>query len=77
MTRALENVLLIPNTPVGPLSAGETYVGRPIECYQWNTLIVSMKTDVDGTLYIELSSDGDNWDSTVMFEESHYSHIVF
>ena len=57
------NTLLIPNTPVDPLLAGETYIGEAIECYQWQTLIVSMIAGADGTLFVEFSVDGENWDS--------------
>lgn len=62
------NHMLIPNTPVGPLLAGQTYTGEWLEVYQWNTLVFSMKTDVDGTLYAEFSTDGVNVDSSLSYD---------
>lgn len=49
------------------LNAGNSFIGTSEECILYNSLVVSCKTDQAGTLFIDLSVDGINWDSTLSF----------
>lgn len=58
------NVLLIPTTPFSPLAASGTYTGIFFEVYQYNSILVTMYSDVSGKLYVDFSSDGVNINDT-------------
>lgn len=55
------------NSTVTPLAAAGEYTGSPVECFAFGSIVVALKTDQDGTLYIEFSPDGRNWDSSLPF----------
>jgi len=48
------------------LTAGSTFTGTS-ELNSFTDVMVSLKTDQNGTLYMEFSSDGTNWDSSLTF----------
>lgn len=49
------------------LAAGATYTGGAVDVSAYPSVVVALKTDQDGALYIEFSPDGTNWDSSLMF----------
>lgn len=55
------------NSTITPLSGVTTWTGTSEECYMYNSVITSVKTDQAGTLYMEFSTDGSNWDSSLTF----------
>ena len=55
------------NSSTTPLAAGATFTGTAYMGLYFSSVVVSCKTDRDGTLYIELSMDGTNWDSSMTF----------
>lgn len=52
------------NSTSTPLGGVSTFTGIPEECWMYNSVVVSAKTDQAGILYIEFSTDGTNWDSS-------------
>lgn len=54
------------NSTTTPLNAGQTFTGEA-EFNNLPDLMVSLKTDQNGTLYVDFSPDGVNWDSTLSF----------
>lgn len=50
------------NSTTTPLDAAETYEGEAEEVLEFSTMTVIVDTDQDGTLRLELSQDGTNWD---------------
>lgn len=57
------------NSSTAVLTAGSTFTGAG-EFNGHNDVLVSVKTDQDGTLYMEFSPDGSNWDSSISFSVS-------
>jgi hypothetical protein len=55
------------NSSSDTLAAGATFTGLPTNVYGYPSVVVSVKTDQDGTLYIEFSPDAENWDSSLSF----------
>lgn len=55
------------NSSDTPLIAGSTYTGNSEEGVDYNSLLVSIKTDQAGSLFIDFSTDSVNWDSTLTF----------
>lgn len=55
------------NSTTTALSAGATYTGTA-EHNTYCDVMVSVKTDQNGTLYMDFSPDGTNWDSTLSFK---------
>ncbi len=53
------------NSTSTPLGGVSTFTGLAEECWMYNSVVVSVKTDQAGTLYIEFSTDGTNWDSSI------------
>lgn len=51
------------NSTITPLGSGETYSGTG-EFNSYPQVGVMVKTDNDGTLYFDFSTNGQNWDST-------------
>ena len=47
------------NTPLG---ASETYTSPTFDVSQFSTITTYTDADVDGTINMEFSSDGTNWD---------------
>lgn len=52
------------NNSTTPLNNGQTFTGTA-ELNNFHCLLVTLKTDTDGVLYIDFSPDGTNWDSTI------------
>ena len=61
------------------LTTGATFTGTA-ELNSFTDVMVTIETDQDGTLYIEFSPDGTNWDSSLSFNyittRIHPPHIV-
>ena len=55
------------NSTTTPLTANSTFTGTSEFCYQHSSFVVACKTDQDGTLYVDFSTDGTNWDSTLTY----------
>lgn len=53
-----------------PLNAGQTFVGTAIDVSQYPSVVIALKTDQDGVLYMEFSPDAVNWDSSLSFSIS-------
>lgn len=60
----LQNVLDASNSSTTPLGSGATFTGVSTECYKYSCVDVSVAVDRSGTLTIDYSSDGTNWDHT-------------
>ncbi len=50
------------NSSTSPLSGAATFTGTSEDVSQYATITVFVDSDVDGTLKMQLSSDGTNWD---------------
>lgn len=50
------------------LASGATFTGVARRAIYWNALLVSLKTDKEGTLFVDFSSNGSDWDSTISYE---------
>jgi len=47
------------------LNAGATFTGTATNVTQFPSIVVAVKTDQQGIIYVDFSSDGTNWDSTL------------
>lgn len=54
------------NSSTTPLTAGSTFTGTA-ELNSYSDVMVVVATDQNGTLYMDFSTDGTNWDSTLTF----------
>lgn len=63
----LSNLVSTVNSSTVTLASGATFTGTAEDVSRFNSVIVSVKTDFDGTLYMEFSTDGTNWDSSLSF----------
>jgi len=52
------------NSSTATLGAGATFTGVAEECTKYNQLSVLVYSDQAGTVYLDQSSNGDNWDET-------------
>ena len=59
------NVVSAVNSSTDPLLAGSAFVGPAEDVLQYDSVVVAVKTDQDGTFTVQFSPDGDNWDSTI------------
>ena len=61
------------------LAAGATFAGASTHAGQHTELGVALKTDVSGSLFIEFSSDGTNWDisNEYTIAASRYPNLAF
>ena len=50
------------------LNAGNTFTSAAEDVVTHASLVVACKTDQDGALYIDFSTDGTNWDSSLSFK---------
>ena len=57
----------IENSSDIPLNAGVTFTGQAEAAQRFPSVGVSVATDQDGTLYVEFSIDGTNWDTSLTF----------
>lgn len=55
------------NSHYSTLLSNEQFTGRWEDCWRYNSLVVSCKSDVDGTLYVDFSPDNNNADSTLTY----------
>ena len=55
------------NSTTTPLNAGDTFTGTGVDVSVFPSVVVAVKTDQDGILYIDFSPDNSNWDSTLSF----------
>jgi hypothetical protein len=49
------------------LNTGATFTGTSEDVSKYNSLVLAVKTDQDGSLFIDFSSDGTNFDSILTF----------
>ncbi len=56
------------NSTSNPLVANGTFTGIGVDVSKFYSVTFSCKTDQDGTLYAEFSTDRTNWDSILTFE---------
>lgn len=52
------------NSSTTPLNDGITFTGQTEEIISWTSIFVNCKTDQNGLIYVDHSSDGSNWDFT-------------
>jgi hypothetical protein len=55
------------NSSTTALNTGITFTGTGENIVAYPSVIVTVKTDQDGTLYMEFSPDNSNWDSSLSF----------
>ena len=55
------------NSSTTALAAGATFTGAAEDVHRFESAIVACKTDQAGSLYVDFSTDGNNWDSTLTF----------
>lgn len=55
------------NNSTATLNAGATYTGTAEDVSLYPSVTVAVKTDQAGTLYMQFSPDGTNWDSSLSF----------
>lgn len=55
------------NSTSSILAAGATFTGAAVDVSVYQSVVVAVKTDQPGTLYIEFSPDNVNWDSSLSF----------
>lgn len=55
------------NSSAVALAGSATFTGTAEDVHNYASLIVSVKTDLAGTLYVDFSTDGSNWDSTLSY----------
>lgn len=55
------------NSTTTVLASSGIFTGDTFECQAYASMVVAVKTDQDGTLYMEFSPDGTNWDSSLTF----------
>jgi len=53
------------NSTSTPLDAAATFTGTAEDVSGYNSVVIAVKTDQDGTYTIQFSTDGTNWDSTL------------
>lgn len=61
---------LVRDYPQEVIGNGVTKTFKSFECGRYNALIVSLKTDQSGILYVDFSIDNTNWDSTLTYQIS-------
>ena len=62
-----QNTLSSANSTTGILTAGASWTGASEDVSKYSSVIVAAKSDADGTLYMQFSPDGVNWDSSLSF----------
>ena len=60
-------VNIIENSSSDPLAGGATFTGTAYDVSEYGSVVTAVKTDQAGTLYMEFSVDGTNWDSSLSF----------
>lgn len=57
-----ENVLSYLNSTITPLGSNASFIGTGEKVFVHDSAVISVYSDQDGTLYVEQSPDGVNWD---------------
>ena len=55
------------NSSTTPLNAGTTFTGVGVDVLAYASVEVAVKTDQNGTYYLEFSPDNTNWDSSLSY----------
>jgi hypothetical protein len=55
------------NSTTTPLNSGATFTGTAVDVSSFSSVVFGCYTDQNGTLYLEFSTDGTNWDSSLSF----------
>lgn len=55
------------NSSTAALNSAATFTGTAEDVSMYPSVVLACKTDQDGTLYADFSTDGTNWDSTLSF----------
>lgn len=63
----LSNEVSTLNSSDIPLSAGASFTGSSAGTLDYAGVVCSAKTDQNGTMYVDFSTDGVNWDNTLTF----------
>jgi hypothetical protein len=66
-TTVLSSTVSSSNNTTTPLNASATFTGASEEAIPYTSVVVACKTDQNGTLYVDFSTDSTNWDSTLSF----------
>jgi hypothetical protein len=66
----------VSNNHYSSLTSGEEWSGRYEECSRYASVVLAVKTDQAGTLYIDFSPDSSNTDSTLSFSVSANTNEV-
>lgn len=64
------------NSSTSTLTNGSTFTGEAEDVSNWASVVAAVKTDQSGTLYMEFSPDGTNWDSSLSFTVSAATNEV-
>lgn len=56
------------NSTTSALSAGQVFTGTATDVSAYPSVVVAVKTDQSGTLNIQFSPDGTNWDSSLNYD---------
>lgn len=56
------------NSTSTPLNNGDTFTGTATLISGFSSITVACKTDQNGVLYVDLSTDGTNWDSILNYD---------
>jgi hypothetical protein len=67
VTRPITGAASVSNNTSTVLAAGATWTGTGEDVTGYGSVVVALKTDQAGTLYMEFSPDGTNWDSSLSF----------
>lgn len=59
------NVISSGNSSATPLNAGQSFTGIAENAWPYSSVVVSVKTDQDGSYSVQFSPDGTNWDSVL------------
>lgn len=77
------NTVSTSNSTTTALSSGATFTGIAEDCKAYDSIILTCKTDQSGTMYIDFSPDGTNWDRTLSYDviagtpEAHRVTVVY
>jgi hypothetical protein len=63
-------IISVANSTSTPLNAGISFTGTAHRCLEYSVLVVSCKTDQDGSLFVDFSTNGSDWDSTLTYSVS-------
>ena len=63
------------NSSTTLLTAGSTFTGVG-ELNGLSDVMINIKTDQNGTFYIEFSVDGTNWDSSLTFQNFRIQFVI-